>query len=161
MQCPFQSESGPEVLLDYCAGTLDRPAAIWLEHHIVTCTACADFVTRQQGVWRALDEWAPEPVSADFDRKLEARIAAEPAESWWHAFVRGLASPFRRPAFSLAAAAVATLALILLLPRQPAGQEPATRAEAVEIEQVESVLEDLDMLNQLAPANSAEQERSL
>jgi anti-sigma factor RsiW len=161
MQCPFQSESGPEILLDYCAGTLDRPTAAGLENHVVTCAACADFVTRQRAVWQALDEWKPAPVSPDFDRRLEARIAAEPAVTWWAGLGRGLTSPFRQPVFSLAAAAVASLAILLLLPRQPAGPGPETRAEAIEIEQVESVLEDLDMLNQLAPTNSAEQKRSL
>ena len=133
MPCPIQN------VLDYSAQKLSPKAAAEFESHMTACTECRSAVASQQQVWQALDEWEVAPVSEDFDRKLRARIEESERKPWWKLAWR--------PAWSFAAASAAVaVALFVYAP-------DSTRIE-VEPEQVESALEDLEMLKQLSASGN-------
>ncbi len=50
------------------------------------CAECRRLVEAQRTVFSALDQWAAPEVSADFDKKLYARIAAD-KPSFWQRFL--------------------------------------------------------------------------
>ncbi len=81
---------------------------------------------------RALDEWQPEPVSPDFDRRLYRRIEQTRRRAWWWGW---------RPVFALASAIA--LAVVLLQTPKPAP------VKTVDADRLEQVLNDVDMLQQL------------
>ncbi|HLY19789.1 MAG TPA: zf-HC2 domain-containing protein [Bryobacteraceae bacterium] len=146
----------PEMLVAYAAGELDVEAASALERHLAECPACASLATEQATVWKALDAWEAPPVSPDFDRRLYRRIANEVHLSWWERIVR----PFRPVALRQLIPVTATAGLLLMaglvLRHQGMVAPPQARAETVHAEQVESTLDDLELLRQFAPASSAE-----
>jgi anti-sigma factor RsiW len=156
MNCPIQHGETSEILLDYCAGKLGAEQSAALEAHLQSCTDCAAVVEAQRSVWNALGEWEATPVSADFDRKLYARIEGDSERNWFVRLVdRLFVEPLGwRPAVPVAAAAIGVIAIVLL-------QNPATkptvvppsqpRVESVDIEQIERTLEDLEMLKQIGP----------
>lgn len=155
MDCIANGKQGAEILLEFSAGTLDAARAAELTSHIRECPECAALVEAQSQVWQALDAWKPVQVSPDFDAKLYARIAREQTPAWrrWLHW---------RPALPLAAAAAA-LALLIRVPdwsdRIPANPSaPAAQAVApapapgavqpgaIDADQVEQALEDLDLM---------------
>ena len=149
MECPIENTQKADVLLDYCANQLAPESAAELERHMQSCASCAWFSTAQRQVWTALDSWEPVPVREDFDQRLYARIEEDRNQPTWREWLSW------RPAVSFAAAAAAVVMFLVLnteVANQPAVQE-STRVEAVDAEQVELVLEDLEMLKQLAPSN--------
>ena len=120
MMCPMQSQENAEVLLDYCARTLPADTLARLDAHVAICSSCRQELSAQQQLWSALDEFDASElrISADFDRRLYARIDAERQDSLW---VRGWRSIFAsgqpgawRPSFSMALAGVAVMALLLV-----------------------------------------------
>jgi len=150
MICPMKTES-TEILMDYCAGTLEADRLTEFERHMEACGDCGRFTVQQRDLWDSLDRWTPNPVSPDFDARLYAKIAQEEAgplwQQWWRRISRP-AVPFMawKPAVSLAAAcAVLTLGLLVRIPglNDPSAQ---IKPEKVDIEQVERTLDDLDML---------------
>jgi len=160
MLCPIQHDNS-EVLLDYCARKLKPETAILLEQHIAGCEECRNFADAQQSVWEALDSWDTAPVSVNFDRRLYERIEEHERSNWWsklrsHEFFQ----PFGwKPAMPLVTAgATLALAFWLYLPGEkpvvvdPVGQ---TRAESVDLDQAERAVDDLEMLQQLAPPPAA------
>ena len=159
MQCPIENGDHAEVLLDYCARKLSGKPLEEFERHLEVCPKCKEFCSRQEALWNVLDVWEAEPIGEQFDSKLYARIESFENRSWWQRLAgRGFAW---RPAVSLAGACAA-LAVALLV-HGPANQGPATqpevapvttRVEALEPEQIERALEDLEMLKQLSPSNS-------
>src|SRR5580704_5380831 len=74
MNCPLKSEETIDVLLDYSAGRLDAARSTRFEQHRKTCADCETFLAGQTEVWQTLDEWQPEAVSLDFNRRLWQRI---------------------------------------------------------------------------------------
>ncbi|MDQ2899854.1 MAG: hypothetical protein M3Y07_08640 [Acidobacteriota bacterium] len=164
MNCPIENENA-DVLLAYCARKLDADTAAILERHMLVCPECAQLRDGQQAVWNALDSWEAPPVSADFDRRLYARIEAGDAPSWYRrgwGHVRDYArETFRplvwRPAFPLAAAGVLVVAGFLLDHRAgPTVAIPSTpeiRVSLTEADQVEKTLEDMEMLRQFDPVS--------
>lgn len=169
--CPMQSRETAEVLLDYCARTLPADTVARLEAHVAICPACQTELAAQKQVWSALDEFdvSELSISADFDRRLYARIEAEQQDSFW---VRGWRSIFAsgrpgawRPAFSMALAGVTAAALLMV--NLPSGSEtanpvaittpavevaPAVKTATVDnldVERLDSALEDLEMLHVL------------
>src|SRR5579862_3164462 len=108
MNCLTNNKEGPDILLDYLAGTLDAAQAAELERHAQKCADCRSLV----GVWNTLEvaQGVPE-ISADFDARLFARIAAEPKQSWWQSMT---ARGWWRPMVPLAAGA-GVLALALMI----------------------------------------------
>lgn len=131
------------------AGQLDAAEAAALEAHLRDCAECRAAAEAQRALWGALDEWRAAPVSEDFDARLYARIAAEEAEPWWRRILEALRPFSWKPAISVAAACAAILAIFLL---QGPLMERAVPQKAVDIDQVESALDDVDMLNQLGTA---------
>ncbi len=123
--------------------------------HMSGCPSCLELAEQQRALWGALDYLQPLPISADFDKRLYARIAQDQPRgffSWNWSW---------RPAMPVAAACTALIAAFLIrgpiLDQRPT---PAVQHENVNIEQVERALDDIDMLKQLgvgatpAPADS-------
>ena len=158
MQCPMENADHAEVLLDYCARKLSGKPLEDFERHLEVCPKCKEFCSRQEALWSTLDIWEAEPVGAEFDNKLCARIESFENRSWWQRLAgRGFAW---RPAVSLAGACAAlAVALLVHGPVNPPKVAPVnvhetTRVDALEPEQIERALEDLEMLKQLSPSNS-------
>jgi hypothetical protein len=144
-----------EVLLDYAAGKLNAGARTELDLHMRNCLPCSEFAAGQQSVWRALDEFEPAPVSMDFDRRLYARI--EQSVPWWTRWLRPL-NPLLRHSVPIAAAAGVIVMAGLLLDRPvaaPVAPAPqSAQVESLQPEQLQSALDDIEMLrqfNQLVP----------
>jgi anti-sigma factor RsiW len=147
MECPVQTGENADLLLAYCARRLDPATAAVLERHMEHCEACRAFGEGQRTVWSALDVWEALPVAQDFDRRLYARIAEEGYGGVWSRWLRPWLPLNFRGALSLAAAsAVVLVAFLVQSPRSAPG--PA-EVEVVDAEQVESALDDLDMLRQV------------
>jgi anti-sigma factor RsiW len=177
MMCPIQGRENVEILLDYCARTLPADTLARLDQHVAECPSCRRELAAQQQVWSALDEFDATElnISADFDRRLYARIEAEHQEPFW---VRGWRKVFAsgqpgawRPAFSMAAVVMAAVVLLLVqLPKSPVADDvtPVTQEQAApvvntaiidsqDVEGLDSALEDIEMLHLLGstgPANS-------
>ena len=158
MNCPMESGGNAGHLLDYAAGKLKAGARAQMERHIAACPACREFAGGQRAVWQALDVWEPAAVSMDFDRRLYARI--ERQVSWWTRLTRPL-NPLFRHAMPVAAAAGVVIMAGLLLNRpaaMPVAPEQSAQVEALQPEQVEHALDDMEMLrelNHLVPDNAA------
>jgi hypothetical protein len=149
MRCPVQDGS-PEILLDYCARRLPTDSAAILVQHMTRCEDCRRVAEAQERVWTALDEWRALPVSDDFDDRLYARISEEERRTFW-ARVLGERLTWR-PALSVAGVC-ATLALAVFLNMPDSSHLPVAeppRMEALETEQIERAVEDMDMLRQFS-----------
>ena len=150
MNCPLENNHS-EILLDYCSRRLSLEAILLVEAHIENCPECKATTASQKAVWDALDQWEAEPVSADFDRRLYARIEQRGNGLW--ARLAGFASGIHfRPAVTFGAACATVLfALLLRGPMIDISEQsdPPNRVEVSDIEQAERVLEDLDMLDKL------------
>src|SRR6185312_16043142 len=122
--CPTE-----DVLLDYVAGSLNAAQLAEFERHTKECSRCDALAASQATVWRSLDEWKPEPVSAGFNRELWRRIDEEAAASSWWAMLHS----WKRIAPRAAVLAVA----------------------ASEADQLERALDDLQLLEAVDTASSA------
>jgi anti-sigma factor RsiW len=131
-----------EILLDYCAGTLEPARAAEVREHIEGCADCRRLVEAQRDVWSALDRWTAVEVSPDFDARLYARIAREQAKPAWIEWLR----PLWKPALPLAVACAVLVVGFLVRTPRAVDNSPQVRADKIDIEQVEKTLEDLDML---------------
>jgi anti-sigma-K factor RskA len=142
MRCALECDVSAELVVGYCAGTLGPDGATAFERHMEFCDACCDAVAAQKAVWAALDaalddaEWRALPVLPDFDRRLFQRIKEAENRSWWK--WRAL----------VPVAACAAIAALLVLRTPDSTPTPAAQP-ALQIEQVEHALDDMDMLNQL------------
>src|ERR1051325_3145565 len=150
MICPIKNKENTEWLLDYSAGKLDRERAAAMTQHIEICPDCAHFIEGQQVVWNALGQWEPEPVSSDFDRRLYRMIDQKERRSWISRLFQPL-QPLWRPVVPVAAAALLILVGVVLRTPDAAVNSihPQTRVEAIEAEQVERALDDMQMLREL------------
>jgi len=146
-----KAKDGAEVLVDYCSGALSGVRAAEIVRHIADCGDCRRVVEAQREVWRTLDQFAAPEVSPNFDVRLYARIAQEESAPSWKRWARRILQPavpvaVWKPAVSLAAAcAMLAVGLMVRLPDQ-AEKVPQVHAEHVDIEQVASALDDLEML---------------
>jgi anti-sigma factor RsiW len=147
MTCPLQTEE-TDLLLDYSAGRLDSARAAALARHMEACQACAQFLTEQTAVWKALDEWEPAPVSMDFNRRLWQRIDAAAAVPWY----KNLGAIWK-PAIPLTAA-IAVIAAGFLLDHPGARPTHVPSVTVQEANQVEQTLDDIQLLDQLDAVNS-------
>ncbi len=153
MNCPMESGGNAGYLLDYAAGKLKADARAQMQLHIEACPACREFAGAQQTVWQALEDWDPAEVSLDFDRRLYARIGQDGSSwtHWWNRFMRPLNPLFRHSVPIAAAAGVIIMAGLLMNrpPAMPASPVPhSAQMEALQPEQVESALDDMEMLRQ-------------
>jgi hypothetical protein len=154
MTCLQNDPQGAEILMDYCAGTLDAALSAQLEAHFRDCAACNQAAEAQRKVWQALDEWKPGGVSSDFDERLYARIAAEGRERWWR-------PSLRRPL--VPAIAAAAMLILALLPRSPQTHVPppnpttqvVVAGQRIDLRQVEQALDDMDMLTPVGQSSSS------
>lgn len=150
MKCPIESRQNQELLLDYCAGRLDKAASAAVARHVAGCPACGEVCAGQRSVWQALEEWETAPVSPEFNRRLYHRIEQEAAASWWARVLRTLGPGLvRRGIPAAAAAGLLLMAGSLLETRPPAGDAAQARFE-VQADQVERTLEDLELLETLS-----------
>jgi anti-sigma factor RsiW len=162
MTCPLQTENA-DVLLDYCARSLDAERKAMLEKHMEQCADCREMAEAQGQMWAALDLYEAEPVSADFDRKLYAQIEKLEHVPMWErvwapvrAYLQG--QPAWRPVLSVAAAA-SVLAVVLVVRQDvapPVRLEPVASIDVQDVEQAERALEDIEMLRQLEVAAPAD-----
>jgi len=151
MKCPMETREY-EVLLAYSSHKLDAAEQSLLDGHVESCPACREFVLAQRAVCDALDAWEAGPVTADFDRRLFRRI--DERVSWFDRVVR----PFQwfgfRHVVPIAASAGVVLMAGLLLQRtavMPPGPERDTaQMEALQPEQLERALDEMDALSQLS-----------
>ena len=156
MECPTKRDDSSEVLISYVEGSLSPSLQIAFERHLEACDRCRELTAAQQELWTTLDSWAPAELSNDFDERLYRRIASE--ESSWTKMLRdrvasaGLAWQQAMPVVAACAAL-----MVVFLWRGP-GSEPGTylgdetvasQGRGPQIEQVESALEDFEMLRQL------------
>ncbi|MBI1789393.1 MAG: zf-HC2 domain-containing protein [Acidobacteria bacterium] len=158
MRCPIETRENAELLLDYCARKLDPEKAGVLERHIATCPACREFRDAQKLLWDSLDQWDAQPVSPDFDRRLQRRIEQEEQrQGWW----RRLLSPLlTRPAVPLTATACLVLAAGFILQNPGGNVQPVADSAVVrEVEQVERTLDDIEMLRQFDLVARAEESK--
>jgi anti-sigma factor RsiW len=186
MNCQLMSKGRGAVLdmvVDYCAESMDAEPRAEFERHIAQCAECAAMVAAQRQVWETLDHWSqadvPE-VSPDFDARLYARIAQEQTAPAWRRWLTSLipAAPgsIWKSAISpisaismLAACALLVIGLRtagwmdLAMMRGPQPIQNAAQMEAdrtldnhVDIEQVANALDELDLLmpgSQATPAS--------
>lgn len=145
MQCPYETGENAEQLTAHVAGRLEGEQAAQLERHLEECPRCREMLEAQHRVWSALDEWQPESISADFDARLYRRIEGEENKSWWRQLFRPVLPFSMRPVLPLAAACLLLIAALLF--RTPSNlSTEAVTVDAVDIEQVERALEDMEML---------------
>lgn len=159
MSCPIRSGEHTDHLLAYSAGKLRGDAAAKLELHMRECVDCAAIGASQSAIWNLLDTWEARPVSADFNRRLYARIDAAASASWWDKMTSSinefLRPVFARPAFPLAAASLLIVAGFVLdhpgkmsnsKANQAALQVSSVEINKSEVDQVEATLDDIDVL---------------
>ena len=152
MNCPIETQESAGLLLDYCSRKLDPETTAVLERHIASCPACSEFARGQNAVWQALDAWEALPVSSDFDRRLYRRI--EEQAPWWDRVLRPFRPVLVRQGLPVAAAACLVVMAGILLDRPAgvpriSGEPDAAQFEAVQPDQVEHALEDMEMLHEL------------
>ena len=138
-----------------------------VEAHLRTCGNCRDLLRAQQALEEVLDEWEPDPISPDFNRRFWARVEREnrryPAARWFASLAARWTPLSWQPVASLAAACVlAAAALSIQVPNalRYGGEPSHPTAERIDVEQVERTLEDIEMLQQLNPAPAAEADES-
>lgn len=163
MSCPMQTGNA-DVLLSYCARLLDEDRTALIESHLEVCPECHAWAADQKLVWSAMDAWEPEPISANFDQTLFAKIAAAEKPSLWEAWSQPvknwLAGEIRwKPALSVCAVCLTVVVGIYLQnPWSPTASAPALKVESRDIEQAEKALEDMEMLRQFDAATAAAEE---
>jgi hypothetical protein len=148
MRCLIESQESADLLLAYTARKLDPETAAVLEQHVEVCASCRQFAESQKAVWAALDAWEAMPVSADFDRRLYQRI--EEQVSWWDRLIRPFRPMLVRQGLPIAAAAcLAIMAGVLVdRPAYAPVESQSVQAEAVQADQVENALDDIEMLRE-------------
>jgi anti-sigma factor RsiW len=150
MRCLKEGRENAELLLAYCSGKLDAEGAAAIGKHVENCAACREFVRGQQAVWSALDAWEAAPVSADFDRRLYRRIDLE--VSWWDRLIRPFRPMLVRQGIPVAASAFLVIMASVLLDRPaavpPADESESAQVEALQAEQVEHALDEIEMLHE-------------
>jgi len=153
MICPM-ANGDHAGLLAFRAEKLDEPQTMRLREHLETCSACREFVARQQAVWQSLDAWEPPAITADFDQRLFRRI--EQKEGWRRRYLNASRPLLVRQWVSLAAAAC-LIVVAAWVSLRPAGVPPLPQGQAAQLEslqpdQVEHVLDDMRMLSEFTKA---------
>jgi len=151
MNCPIRNEETAELLLAYTARRLDPVKTATLEAHMKVCVECSEFRAGQELAWNALDAWEAPAVSPDFNRRLYQRIEAEAARPWYRRLFAAPAVTWK-PALPLAAACLLIAAGFVLDHPVSIGSVPSSSSVKVGVadaEQVESALDDLQLLRQL------------
>jgi len=136
--CPTE-----DVLLNYVAGSLNAAQMAEFERHAKECSRCDALAASQAAVWRSLDEWKPEPVSAGFNRELWRRIDADATAPSWTARL----SFWKQVAPLAALLALVVTGFVMDHHSHPAVTTPAAVAVSItEADQLERTLDDLQLL---------------
>lgn len=156
MECPIHNQAA-EIIIDYCAGTLEVSRKSEFERHMAQCAECSRVVSAQRELWETLDRFPAPEVSPDFDARLYARIAQEDAAPAWVRWMRRVLQPpvgvaAWKAAVSLAAACAVLAAGLLVRIPHPADPQQI-RVEHVDLEQVQTALDDIDVL--MPPSSGA------
>jgi anti-sigma factor RsiW len=158
-ECPLVSgEENADILLDYCNRKLDPAMTAVFERHMEQCPACRAFADSQSAVWNALDAFEAMPISPDFDQRLWARIEAEEQGSWLTRFwnrITESGTAMWRPALPVAAALVLATGLWLRPVLGPTAETEPTVTATIDATEIETALEDMEMLRQLQPADTS------
>jgi len=140
------------LLLAFVAHELDAPQTAAMAEHAAGCSACREWMAGMGGVHRALDAWEAPPVSADFDRRLFARVEKE--VSWWDVVLRPFRPATGSRALPIAAAAGLLIAAGLWIGRPGAGpvlSVPASaQMEPLPPDQAQHALEEMDLMQQFS-----------
>ena len=129
-------------IMGYVDGRLKESERLDMEKHLSTCAACQLRVNGFRSVSLLMDELPMIEPSAEFDVRVRARVAAEPAkQSWWAWF-----APSPRVVFAASMLLLATVWLGLR-PVDP----PLNATEVEKINQNMPVLENFDVLSNFAP----------
>jgi anti-sigma factor RsiW len=163
--CPLTSgDAEASILLDYCNRRLDPDATEVLERHIRQCPACEAFAASQALLWESLDAFETMQVSDHFDRTLYERIEAEQRRPTWsklwlqlwnRATMGGTLTGAQlwRPALPVAACLLVAAGLYFrpgMESRFVEGtSENAGIESSIQAEQIETALEDMEMLRDL------------
>jgi anti-sigma factor RsiW len=140
------TENNADLLIAYFEHTLPADERAAVEAHAAKCADCGGLLAAH-----ALMSEAPAPVvSTDFDARLYARIREDQAKPWyvgmWH---------FSHWKFAIPVAAVAAMLAVGVFLSQP---QPAidtqTKAESIDVQQLEQALDDLELLTPLAEASN-------
>jgi anti-sigma factor RsiW len=154
MKCPIGSEEQLELLAAYCSGERSTPETAVLAKHLEVCSACRELVASHQSMWTALDEWEAPQASADFNRRLFARVERD--VSLWDR----LLAPFRplwvRLTVPVAAAASIAVMFGLILNHRSVPQQVGP-FELSQPEQIEHALDDMQMLHDFNTALRADE----
>jgi anti-sigma factor RsiW len=130
---------------------LDAAGAREVDRHVESCAECRRLVEAQRSVFAALDAFAAPEVSAGFDRKLYARIAAE-KPAFWRRWLPVTPIAWWKPAVPVALAALALSALFVVRSSNSSTPQQQPAIGKADVEQVEQALDDMDLL---APATSS------
>jgi anti-sigma factor RsiW len=141
-----------ESLMAFVASRLGAEAMERTERHLEVCPACRELAAGQRAVWETLGAWEAPPVSADFDRRLYARIERE--VSWWDRALRPFRPATIRWGLPVAAAAgLVVMAGAILVDRsagvRSAPQKASIQLDSLRPDQAESALEDMEMLQEI------------
>jgi hypothetical protein len=150
MICFTNHKEGAEILLQYSGGKLDAAQMREADLHVESCAECRLLVAAQRAVFAALDDFDAPAVSADFDQKLYARIAAE-RPTFWHRWLPVTPIVWWKPAVPVALAALALSALFVVRTSNSGSTQQQPAIGKADVEQVEQALDDMDLL---APSTS-------
>jgi anti-sigma factor RsiW len=146
----METQESAALLVAYASRQLDSAKTALIETHLEACPACREFLDEQSVVWEALDLWEPEPITADFDRRLYQQIDRH--VSLWDRMLRPFRPLLIRQGLPLAAAAAALVMAGVFLDRQAVAPSVPVRQtaqmEALQPEQMEHALDEVDMLDQ-------------
>ncbi len=149
MRCPLETRENTEILVAYSSRALNGRDTELLEAHLGSCAPCREFVRRQRVVWESLDGWEAAPVSADFDRRLWARIDGQ--VSWWQRMLGRLGPVLLHRALPATAVAALVMAGVWLgRPSPPRVPPPpvTAQAESLQPDQVVQALDQMEVLDQ-------------
>jgi anti-sigma factor RsiW len=148
MNCPLESRGGAGILTEYSTRKAGSAAMPELDRHIETCPACRRLVSEHQAVWTALDAWKGPAITGDFDQRLYASIAKEPAP-WWRTLIRPLIHHRGLAAATAALCVVITAGVVLDRPEKPAAPaKPEVVLVDVQADQVEQALDTMDVISE-------------
>jgi hypothetical protein len=154
MKCPLETGKSPELLLEYPTGRLDPAVQVALEEHVAVCADCRQAIEGHTAVWEALDSWEAAPVSMDFNHRLWQKIDRAEASRAFFSLRRFDLSRFNvswKPALPVALLLVAG-AFMFQGSHEPFPIQSVAGTSGVtftEVDQVESALDDLQLLQQL------------
>jgi anti-sigma factor RsiW len=158
MRCPSETPQSVDLLLAFIANRLDALEAAAMAEHAARCPACREWIAGMGSVRQGLDAWEAPPVSADFDRRLFARVEKE--VPWWDVLLRPFRPAIGRRTLPVAAAAGLLIAAGVWIGRPgavPVLSVPASaQIEPLPPDQAQHALEEMDMMQEFSKMLPAE-----